>query len=178
MLQADKWKQESLERDAHIRHKCFPKIDDTVVNYIAAYSPLVEVGAGTGYLASRLEASGADIVATDKYPPHTDRNPYGWKHEHIKVKQMSAATAVKAHPDRNVLMSWPSYGKRWAYLAAKCIKKNCHLLYIGEGPGGCTANDAFFKLMDTDFHRIDKGPLDSFFGLHDELLIFKRHTNC
>jgi len=39
--------------------------DDRSLSALAGLGPLVEVGAGTGYWASRLRACGVDVVAID-----------------------------------------------------------------------------------------------------------------
>ncbi|MFZ0217100.1 MAG: hypothetical protein WAM30_14310 [Candidatus Dormiibacterota bacterium] len=40
-----------------------------LVDVVARYAPLVEMGAGTGYWAYRLRLIGADVLAYDQVPP-------------------------------------------------------------------------------------------------------------
>ena len=161
-------------RNSWINDKCFPLITQESVDFIADYAPLVEVGAGTGYLASLLQAVGAEVVPTDAYPPHLGRNPYGWENEHTFVLSLKATTAVKRWPTRNVLMSWPSLGKDWAMKAISAMQPGRYLIYIGEDEHGCTGSPGFHKFLKKNFEFVEYGPMGQFHKLHDTLQVYKR----
>ena len=164
-------------REAWNKNNCFPKVDDNFIAELATYGPFIEVGAGTGYMAKRLHDKGAVIQATDLYPPTSGQNPYRWKHEHYPVKRMNAAKAVRNYPSRTVLMSWPSYGKKWALMALHAMAPGQRLVYIGEGRHGCTANDGFFTYLSTNFSETHEILLDNFYGIHDECHIYTKNTS-
>ena len=140
------------------------------VEAVAALSPLVEVGAGSGYWSRLLRAAGADVVTTDVGgQPKYSRL---WNTEGIDV--LEAVEAIKRHSDRNVFMSWPSYDKGWAANVAAEMRSGRHLAFIGESKGGCTADDRFFDILESDF---DEGVLvliPQWEGLHDYLTIYKK----
>ena len=140
------------------------------VEALVALSPLIEVGTGNGYYSRLLGASGADIVATDvgKQGGYSKM----WKTE--GVLQAEAVEAVKAYPDRNVFMSWPSYDESWAGQVAKAMAKGRVLAYIGEGRGGCTADDGFFDILDSDFEEIGGVAIPKWEGIHDYLKLYKK----
>jgi hypothetical protein len=66
---------------------------------LASLSPLVEIGAGSGYWARLLADCGADIVASDIAAPDSNSWTAGsqpWS----TVIVCDALTAVRRHPDR------------------------------------------------------------------------------
>jgi hypothetical protein len=142
---------------------------------VIAQSPrIVEVGAGTGYWAALLTQTGCDVVATDANQGRTGyRQKIGY---HYPVQRLKAVTAVRRHPDRDVLMSWPSYNEGWAVRAARAIAPGRSLYYIGEGSGGCTADDAFFRLMRRDFEEVAECDIPQWDGLHDGLWHYRRRV--
>jgi hypothetical protein len=140
------------------------------VKLIVSYSPLVEVGAGSGYWAKLLKNAGADIVATDI----GKQSDYSKLWMGAQVEQMSADDAVLKWPERNVFVSWPSYDLPWAGEMAAKIRPGKVLVYIGESRGGCTADDGFFKLLEEGFDEVDSMGLPTWFGIHDSLSIYRR----
>lgn len=52
---------------------------------LAARSPLLEVGAGTGYWARCLRAAGADVLALDVCPPGPASSTANTYHGHVPV---------------------------------------------------------------------------------------------
>jgi hypothetical protein len=140
---------------------------------IMKYSPLLEIGAGTGYWAHILRRCyGCDIVATDII---IEKSEYKFQiGKYFPVSKISADNAIKAHSDRNVFVSWPTYDDDWAENAIKHIKPGKFLIYVGEGCGGCCASDNFFKILNNDFKEIDSTDMLQFFGLHDNLWVYQK----
>src|SRR6202050_354528 len=75
---------------------------------LAALGPIVEIGAGTGYWASRLRARGVDVLAFDQAPPDGERlNRYHaptatWSHVFAADE-----TVLREHSDRALFLCWP-----------------------------------------------------------------------
>jgi hypothetical protein len=68
------------------------------------------------------------------------------------------------------ILSWPMYDSPLAYRIWRRMHPGQELLYIGEGKGGCTANDAFFGAVEG--HRVEDtwgldDSFDRFVGMHD-----------
>lgn len=144
---------------------------------ILKYSPLLEVGSGTGIVAKVLTKFGADVVATDAYPSFSWKT-MKWNNKYpfdvgsyFRVKQIEAHKAVQKY-HRNVLMCWPCYNKDWAFKAAQHITG--HLIYIGENNGGCCADEDFFNLLYTEFELIEEQDKPQWYGLHDYISVYKR----
>jgi hypothetical protein len=133
---------------------------------------VVEVGAGTGYWSSLIALHGGDIIATD-----IETGISGYRH-HIGafhgVEQLSATEAATRYPDRDVLTVWPNYDESWAYEMACTIEGDRLLHYVGEGYGGCTADDDFHTLMSREFDQISEVAIPQWEGIHDYLTTYRR----
>jgi hypothetical protein len=105
------------------------------VDALVALSPLVELGAGTGYWAALLTAAGADIVATDlaSAGPNAHGAELG---RHFPVEALGAAAAVGAHPERNVFCSWPTLEATWPLEALRVLAPGRAFAMISEHAGG------------------------------------------
>jgi len=113
-----------------------------VLGMVALYSPIVEIGAGSGYWARCLSRAGADVVAYDKTPPD-DALPWpwgGWEEmnpwfdaEYFPVRT-GDETAAALHPGRSLLLCWPLYDHPMASraLAAYVEAGGRTLIYIGD----------------------------------------------
>lgn len=148
-----------------------------VLQEICLYSPLVEIGAGSGYWAWCLTQSGADVIAYDSNPP-SETDPIDpmtgnrWFHdEWIPVTDGDADTAGK-HPDRSLFMAWPepvslmSSRALYSYLDAG----GKTLVYIGDTES--SGDDIFHKKL-KDQHLVHSEKLYGWPGIGDCLFIYK-----
>jgi len=141
---------------------------------IREYSPILEVGAGTGYWAALLDC---DIIATDiGRGSETLIKSKQWfdMGTHFSVKKMSAQTAMKKWPDRTLFFCWPSYDEPWPTEALKNLKFGKHVIYIGEGEGGCTADDEFHQELRDKFEEVEDISIPQWRGIHDNLWVYKK----
>ncbi len=117
----------------------------------------LEVMSGTGALAYCLIKEGVSIIATDDYSREKTCGENGvlWDNNRMwtHVENLDAIKAVEKY-GKNVdviIMSWPPYNDE---IAVKVLWKmrefnpSCIMLYVGEGEGGCTANDEFFSVFE------------------------------
>lgn len=143
---------------------------------IAEQGKIVEVGAGNGYWASLLRANGVDVVAYDSNPVETGTNDF---HTSTKTSWTDVAKgdskSAAQHPDRALMLSWPPQESSMAYDTLKAYKGNT-LIYIGEGRGGCTANQQFFDRLARDWEPIEEVDIPQWKDMHDTLQIYKRRT--
>lgn len=134
---------------------------------IAALSPLVEVGAGTGYWSALLTKRGADIIATD-----ITANGYSFAiGSVIAIETLDAVSAVQKYPDRNVLAVWPCYTSTWATECATAMASGRTLALVSEWRGGCVADDSLFDLLESGFEEVADIALPVWDGMHDRLTI-------
>ena len=82
--------------------------DNRTLSALTDLGPLVEMGAGTGYWAYRLQALGADVVAFDQAPPDRARpNRYHAKTPTWTEVTGGDHTVLAEYSDRTLLLCWP-----------------------------------------------------------------------
>ena len=82
--------------------------DDRSLAALAGLGPIVEVGAGTGYWASRLRARGVDVVAIDEAPPDGERtNRYHGRAATWSDVIAGDHTTLTRYSDRALFLCWP-----------------------------------------------------------------------
>lgn len=173
------WMLEScIIRDIYNAAFGFPLITQEVIAELKIRfesRKILEVGAGTGYLAKLLQDLGINIKPTDTNDWAKNGNSYyrNWNQSFTEVEEIDALEAIDKYGDEydTVLISWPPYLKPLAYdVLTKCLEKGLKLIYIGEDEGGCTADDAFFRLVeekcDMDVFADSYTP---FWGIHDRI---------
>ena len=105
---------------------------------VARRSPIVEIGAGSGYWAMCLSQLGADVIAYDRHPPEEGTpwwepaNPW-FEREWFQVREGDAECA-RHHPDRSLLLCWPPPGNPMAAAALSMYRDagGHTLIYIGD----------------------------------------------
>lgn len=168
---------------------------------IARWSPagVVEVGAGGGYWAYELQRRGVDVVAYDPAPPggaeeSTWHAGHAWTAVHL-----GDHTAAAEHPDRTLLMVWPSYDEPWGRQAVEAYRGDT-VIYVGEGPGGCTGDGGLHALLGDSgtcwhhdgsyneqpcpddcpgnaaplFGEVESVAIPQWWGIHDRLEVYRR----
>jgi len=149
-----------------------------ILNIVAAYSPIVEIGAGSGYWARCLSKIGADVIAYDTFPPG-DHNPWEWYNVNswfddswyniIKGDESAAAH----HPDRALFMAWPVPMNPMAYNALVNYKTagGRTLIYIGDPHPASSGDEHFYQMLNTH-KEIENIDLYSWPGIKEKLLIY------
>lgn len=160
-------------RPALVRRYSWAIPDAGALEVIAQYSPLVEIGAGTGYWAHLLRRRGVDVIAFDLHPPAGSDHPYH-RGAHVWTEVVAGGTEQAGRdPERALLLCWPPYDQP---MALECLEAYCGstLIYIGEPESGCTADDAFFERLRQSWTPIDSYPLLQWPGIHDRLEVYER----
>lgn len=132
---------------------------------------VVETGAGLGYWAWQLAQAGADVIAYEPEDPAGNDFVTGqpW---HPVLRDDHGASAH--HPERSLLLCWPSYSQPWAAWTLATYKGD-QLFYAGEGEGGCCADDDFFSLLDAEWEDAAGSPHHvSYSGIHCYLTEYRR----
>lgn len=134
--------------------------------------PVVEIGAGSGYWAWQMTQAGMQVDAFDPHPPG-DGNWYNTHKLYHPVLQ-GDHTIAAGYPDRALMISWPGYETTWATEALAVFKGDA-LIYIGEGSGGCCADDDFFADLHANWEMEDEsGAHVTWWGVHCNLQIWRR----
>lgn len=155
---------------------------EEALRQIAELSPIVEMGAGTGYWASLLKKMGADIVAYDRAPPGSLKslvsacNPWHvGARQHTKVRH-GTPEVLQSHSDRTLLLCWPPRGS----MAKQCLKNwnGKHLVHIGEFDGllcGSFTDDLRFReALRQGFQLVGTIAIPRWPGVNDMMMIWER----
>jgi hypothetical protein len=130
-----------------------------------------EICCGTGWFSHWMKKYG---IPLKKAIDNKTWSTYKLENKFLPiVTQEDAVRFVKSAGDADMfVLSWP-YMDPVAHMVWNAMKPGQYLLYIGEGYGGCTANDGFFDATgahqvtnDKDFNKVEKAFLQ-FNGLHD-----------
>jgi hypothetical protein len=143
-----------------------------LLRVVRRHSPLVELGAGTGYWAHLLRLMGADVVAYDSAPVgglrenryHPDARP--WTpvlHGDLRI--------LPLHADRCLFLCWPpTYSALWEALS---FYRGERVIYVGDHG----ARAARLVGLDAAFHRVELHAavaMDPFPGHPAELGVWRR----
>lgn len=152
----------------------FPMLTSSFINNLANYlkgKKVLEIMSGCGSLSYFLEEKGIECITTDNNL-WGDKWSIMWK-EPINIDAVNAIKKYGKDVDY-IIMSWPMMDNT-AFECLKTMRKvnpNLKMIYIGEGKGGCTADDSFFDLVDSEYKQeyLDLGFL-SYFGIYDEISV-------
>jgi hypothetical protein len=188
-----RWSPESFGYDLRTGQRVGPSRDEMVVLYawaitdpasvafVAAHAPggVVEVGAGAGYWAWQLAQRGVDVIAYDDAPPNTHRNrfsqpsPGEMRTLWYPVAQGGTDMAAR-YPDRALFLCWPPYSTPMAW-AALTAYTGSRVIYIGEGEGGCTADDDFHTAIGSgEWTEVAAHQPAQWGGIHDWITVYDR----
>lgn len=151
--------------------------NDAALSAIAAVGPIVEIGAGTGYWAWLLQQRGVDVIAYDAAPP----GPTTTNHWH-KTRESTFTDVLVGGPEeaipcagRTLMLCWPPYDDPMAHRALSLYLSagGKRLVYIGEGYGGCTADDAFHALVRERMVERETITIPQWYGVHDYCAIYE-----
>jgi hypothetical protein len=155
----------SIKKDYFIEKYGFSIPNETALELIKKYSPILEVFSGKGYWASLLKQLNCDIIATDNYR-------WNYKPEFTDVLNYNSIDAVRNFRNRNLLMSWPPYNKPDAFDTIKEFNDQ-FFIYIGEGNSGCCADSDFFTFLDDNYKLIETVSIPNWPLIHDSLFVYE-----
>lgn len=106
---------------------------------------VVEIGAGTGYWAHALQQRGVDVAAYDIAPAPSPENQWFAGTPPWHPVHRDDHTVAGRHPDRTLLIVWPTKNEIWAAVAVERYHDagGACVVYAGERPGGRTGDDVF-----------------------------------
>lgn len=136
---------------------------DTAITTLVKCSPILEVGAGSGYWADVVNEAGGDILPTDKY--NTGRQTY-WadvqKHTHEVVTE---------YPDHNVLLCHPP-GFAWPCDLLDLLAETQRFIFVGEWFPGADATPDFFQRLRRDWQLTQTFPVYDWASQHARGYVF------
>jgi len=106
--------------------------ESRLLGVLRRHSPLVELGAGTGYWAYLLRLMGTDVIAYDHAPFGSGRN----NRYHVDFRRWTDVIegdteAILRHSDRTLFLCWPpKFSALWK--SVDLYRGDC-VIYIGDG---------------------------------------------
>jgi hypothetical protein len=133
---------------------------------IVEHDPIIEVCAGGGYWARLVADAGGEIIATDKDPVVGEGSWY-------PVWEAGVTDVLPGYPDRTLLLVWPPYDSSVATQALGRYEGDT-AIYVGEGRGGCTADDRFHQMLHEQWSLKETVDIPTYLGIHDRLEVWAR----
>lgn len=165
--------QRYTSRRECVRKYAFAIPNQAALDTIAKYAPIVELGAGTGYWSYLLRQMGVRVVAIDEAPIDGKHdNHFEFEKSWTEVVPGGPADLVN-YLEHTLMLCWPNYNSSFAYDALKAYGgKTC--IYIGEGWGGCTGDEAFHELLSDAWNEVAAVDIPQWDGIHDALYVYER----
>lgn len=179
----------SMQREQLVRDYAWAIPDPVTLQFIVEHAQgrIVEMGAGTGYWSWQLSQFHIDVIAFDVYPPHTstenyyhcprdnNRQPTGETGKSYFDVQPGTPEILTQHADRTLFLCWPPYEEP---MATECLKhyQGNRLIYIGEGDGGCTADDEFHQTLDNEWEEVASHRPIQWEYIHDYVCVYERNS--
>ena len=167
-----KYSEKGLLRKVLIKKYAFAVPNEEAIKEIIKYSPLIEIGAGTGYWAYLINKYEGDIIAFDnnEWKNYFKKTFYSTKWFDVKF---GVENQVKKYPERTLFLCWIDSSSK---MGLTCLKlyTGTYFIHIGESKGLCCATDSFFKYLNKKFQLVKDISIPQWHGCHDYLEIYKR----
>ena len=150
---------------------------DQLTKFFVDKGPILEVGSGFGLWTGLLKAYGLDVVATDPFLSHGLDDVASSQRSsktYTDVVCMNHLKAIETYNTPCLFLCWPSCGGSFAAEALIAFQGK-YLIYIGEGLGGCTANDEFFDILYNNWTKLEYISIPSWNAINDGLYIYVRN---
>lgn len=98
----------------------------------------------------------------------------GHRREVFHPIEAGGPESLAAHPDRVLFLCWPPYDDTMAAEALLNYTGDT-VIYVGEGPGGCTGDDLFFHLLEKGWdERAWLYEHVQWSGIRDHIFVYSR----
>lgn len=172
------WNTHRDVRDSLVARYAWAIPNDNAIQLLAGMGPIIEMGAGNGYWASLIVGAGVKIEPYDAKPGqhHFAATPRAvW----YPVIDGGPDQITVRHRDHVLLLVWPPYGGE---LACDALTRYLEVggntvVFVGEGNGGCCADDRFFDLLESRFEEVGDASIPQWDGIHDSLIVYQRKTD-
>ena len=175
--------EQRIDRHKLCSEYTFAIPDPDSLNFVAQWlkPAAIEMGAGTGYWVWQLSQLGVDSIAYDIDPPDDGYNFYHNRENKQDIKvyhpiMRGTPEMLANHPDRTLFLCWPPMSD----MAVKSLEhyQGKRLVYIGEGDGGCTADDAFFAKLSQGWVEVAERRPIQWDGIHDMITVYERQEGA
>ena len=157
-----------IVRDAAIVKYGFTLPSAELLGLLFQHQPIIEIGAGAGYMTKLMRHCGIDVVGTD-----SNEKAYGFRcgaWDPIQEK-LTAVEAVRYYFERTVFCAWPSYQEDWFHKALKAMARGQYLVAVEED---ACATEAAWRYLRRKFDHISNVPIPSWPSVHDTCAIWRK----
>jgi hypothetical protein len=132
---------------------------------------VIELGAGTGYWAWQLSQRNVDVLAYDSFHWADNQLISGIQYHPV---HRGSVEKIAEHADRVLMLCWPDYDTPFARQALEAYSGD-EVIYIGEGWGGCTGDDAFGEMLAEKWEHVASSPGHvNYYGIHSDVGVYRR----
>ena len=175
-------------------YACSIPSEAAIDTLIALRTPIVEIGAGSGYWGAMLRSRGVECVLYDRAPPTDDgNNPFfGWQFTEVLEGDESKAALHRGH---TLLLVWPysdeeaaalggesNYSDKdpWDVRALGCYTGStvAHVGEMDELAHNITTSASFKRLLTASFEQVRHVPLPSWPHCNDALTVWRRRSGA
>jgi hypothetical protein len=188
ILWAQQWEDARHDRNRLVNRYSYAIPTPEAIEAIASYSPILEIGAGTGYWAWLLRLARADVVAVDRHPPDSCDNWWFQGSPTWTRVDYGTESWVRIEPDRTLFLCWPPFeGTEPFDLATARKQRQCmaynalrlytgdRFIYVGEESWGCCAGWLFWRQIEKRWHVVREVDIPQWEGIHDALYVYERN---
>lgn len=151
--------------------------NEMAIKILVDHSPIVEIGAGTGYWAMIIANHGGKIDAYDSCPPLKCDNVFHGKIQYYPVKKGSYDVLARPRYENwTLFLCWPPPGKEMAINSLLNFQGQ-HIIYAGEWESDCNATKEFFDVLQNDYHLMKQIKISQHTKKHsanDVFVVFER----
>lgn len=146
-----------------------------LLDALAAAAPIVEVGAGTGYMTALMRHRGIDVIGSDyDFEGYNSHGFMTGRFDKDQINGVQAKTMVRRHAERAVFCSWPTLNETWFRQMLRAMKIGQRVIVIRED--ACAEETAWQYLNDC-FDPVAEIDIPAFQHLNDfaSVHVKKRH---
>jgi hypothetical protein len=141
--------------------------NEKAINKLVSLSPLIEIGAGSGYWSNLISNNGGDIVAFDNFS-REDQFDKEWFDVSYGTPEK-----VEKYANRNLFLCWPEYDDPMGYQSVKKTKGN-FIILVGENENGCTGTKRMYYKIKEDYELKEVIDIPKWYNNRDSMFIYER----
>lgn len=139
--------------------------NEEAIEEIVKYSPLIEIGAGSGYWAYLINKKGGDIITFDNKRREYDKYWYNVNYGNTNK--------VKEYPERTLFLCWPENEDSMGFDSIKNSISETVIL-IGE-KNGCTGSKGMDSLLRRNYTLEKHISIPQWMCNRDRLTIYSKN---
>lgn len=179
MASATDYMDSYMLRLQYVKHIGYSICTEETIHTLATYlnnKKVLDLGSGSGYLASQLSKKGVNVIAIDNSSTHTFEQQF----QRDITADVISSLSTDTHTYSDIILSWPPYESEFAHKIFERLKPGTTIWYLGESCGGCCADDHFFEdldqqalYLDIPSKKLNEHHLQ-FQGIHDYWQVYKK----